>query len=128
MKGWIVAAVLMALMVVAVGINSAYVRRVSEEMQTALAALPQEETIAETDPDALVADVRAMRDIFEKRTSVLSLTVPTSDLAEIRRCLSILESYARRGALNEFCVTRRELEDLARQLADTEGGSWRSLV
>ena len=126
MKGCVAAALLLAVMVVGVGLNAAYIRNAGEETIKKLDELPAELSVTDSDeaqgeaaqdPTAAIVD---LRERFEKRARLLRITVGAKKLTEIRQALLLLEGYARAGAQEEYAVTRRLLRGLLENLARSE--------
>ena len=127
MKGCIAAVILLAVVVVGLGCNAAYVQRSGRALVAGLQALPDELSSlpdgtardGETSADVEMA-VKRLRETYEHHMKVLCLSVPPEKLNKIRHALISLECSARAAESNEFVTARRLLLTLAEELADSE--------
>ena len=136
MKGCLIAILLLGVMLAGVAVHAVYIRRTGDMLTEGLDALPTE--LSPPAPDAretgdgrnrATSDaVAALSAQFEKRATILHVTVPSEKLEEIRKALLLLESYARSGAQTEYAATRRLLLELSRNFARSEDLTWENLL
>ena len=114
MKGCIVAAVVLAVVLSLVAVNAIYVRHVSAtltEMAESLPDLPGEDTPEE---------VQKIRAYLERHVSLLSLSVNYSSLSRAFDSIAALEAYAEAGDAVQYAATLAVLQEICRDIARAE--------
>ena len=114
MKGCIVAAVVLAVVLSLVAVNAIYVRHVSAtltEMAESLPDLPGEDTPEE---------VQKIRAYLERHASPLSLSVNYSSLSRAFDSIATLEAYAEAGDAVQYAATLAVLQEICRDIARAE--------
>ena len=114
MKGCIVAAVVLAVVLSLVAVNAIYVRHASAtltEMTESLPDLPDEDTPEE---------VQKIRAYLERHASPLSLSVNYSSLSRAFDSIAALEAYAEAGDAVQYAATLAVLQEICRDIARAE--------
>ena len=114
MKGCIVAAVVLAIVLSLVAVNAIYVRHVSTtltEMTESLPDLPDGGTPEE---------VQKIRAYLERHTGLLSLSVNYTLLARLSETLAMLEAYAQAGNAMQYAATLAVLREICLDIARAE--------
>lgn len=115
MKGLIVAAIVLGVVLALVAVNVVYVRHVSDEMLDRLEALP-----ALPDTSGTPEKVRSVKRYLEKHTTALSLSVNYNLLARAGESLTALEAHAEIGDERQYVAALAVLKDLCRELSRAE--------
>ena len=114
MKGCIVAAVVLAVVLSLVAVNAIYVRHVSAtltEMTESLPDLPNEDT-----PEK----IQKIGDRLNRHTALLSLSVNYTLLARLSETIATLEANARTGDAMQYAATLAVLREICRDIARAE--------
>ncbi len=115
MKGSIIAAVVLVVIVALVACNSLYVQRSSDSLLAALNALPES-----PDPATTPAEVAGVRHMLEDRIPILGLSVNYNVLDRITESLIALEAHAVLGDIRQYAAVRAVLEDMLDDLSRAE--------
>ena len=115
MKGCVLAAVILLLVVIGVICNALYIRHTSDQLLEWVEALPEIPTPQET-PRAIVK----IRAELEKKTPLLGITVPYSIIDRVSEALINLEACARIGDRLQYAETLALLRDLVEEIGRTE--------
>ena len=110
-----IALAILILITGAVGVNAVYVRHVTESLLAGLDALPII-PVSENTP----ADVRAVRENFERHLPLLRVTVAYSVLDRVTESLVLLESQAFVGDPSDYASTLTVLRELTLEIARLE--------
>ena len=122
MKGLVMAAVILTLLVGLVAWNAAFVRRTAEELLDELTALPEEPTGEQT-----ARQVAAIRMGLEAKLPALSLTVQYPVLDRVTEALEILELQAQKGG-EAYAETRSLALEYVKEIARLETPSLRNIL
>lgn len=115
MKGCVLAAVILLLVVIGVICNALYIRHTSDQLLEWVEALPEIPTPQET-PRA-IGEIRAE---LEKKTPLLGITVPYSIIDRVSEALINLEACARTNDRLQYAETLALLRDLVEEIGRTE--------
>ena len=115
MKGCVLAAVILLLVVIGVICNALYIRHTSDQLLEWVEALPEIPTPQET-PRA-IGEIRAE---LEKKTPLLGITVPYSIIDRVSEALINLEACARIDDRLQYAETLALLRDLVEEIGRTE--------
>ncbi len=115
MKGCIIGAAVLCAVILLVSLNAVYVNRVSDTLLADLDTLP-----ALPDPTNTPHMIAAIAADFEKKTTLLSLSVNYTLPDRIAESLSALEAQARLGDGFQYAATLAILRDLCEDLARAE--------
>lgn len=115
MKGCIVAAVVLALVIGAVAVNACFVRSVTRELLERVENLPEAPNPLET-PTA----IGAIYDYFETKSALLGVTVPYTTIDRISETLLVLETHAKNKDILQYKATLTLLCDLVDELSRNE--------
>ena len=115
MKGCVLAAVILLLVVIGVICNALYIRHTSDQLLEWVEALPEIPTPQET-PRA-IGEIRAE---LEKKTPLLGITVPYSIIDRVSEALINLEACARTDDRLQYAETLALLRDLVEEIGRTE--------
>lgn len=115
MKGCLLAAVILLLVVGTVILNAVYIHHTARELNEAVEALP-----AVPDPVNTPAIVAGIRESLEQKAPLLGITVAYATIDRVSEALIALESYARTGDLRQYDATLALLSDLIEELTRTE--------
>ncbi|MBE6653630.1 MAG: DUF4363 family protein [Ruminococcaceae bacterium] len=122
MKGLVMAAVILTLLVGLVAWNAAFVRRTAEELLDELTSLPEEPTGEQT-----ARQVAAIRMGLEAKLPALSLTVQYPVLDRVTEALEILELQAQKGG-EAYAETRSLALEYVKEIARLETPSLRNIL
>lgn len=115
MKGCVLAAVILLLVVIGVICNALYIRHTSDQLLEWVEALPEIPTPQETPP--AIGEIRAE---LEKKTPLLGITVPYSIIDRVSEALINLEACARTDDRLQYAETLALLRDLVEEIGRTE--------
>ncbi len=115
MKGVIAAAAVLLLVTALVILNAVYVRRTTDGLLAAADALPDI-----PDPSATPQAVAALRAAYDRRLSLLSLSVSYTVLDRVEEALCSLEAHAAAGDGLQYAAALALLRDLMRDIARAE--------
>lgn len=114
MKASVGAGILLVLIFIAVGINAAYVHRVTNEMRAQVAALP------EIPNESTEARITEFQNYLRDKLPLLRLTISYPQLDRVGELSTSLKGYAQSDALSDYRITRALLLDALQDVERTE--------
>ena len=115
MKGCILAAAILLLVLGSVIFNAFYIRNTTNQLLAWVEALPKI-----PDPQDTPRAITEIRKKLEKKAPLLGITVPYATLDRVSEALISLESFAKTGDQRQYDVTLTLLVDLIEELGRTE--------
>ncbi len=115
MKGCILAAAILLVVLGGVIFNAFFIRHTTNQLMAWVEALP-----AIPDPKETPRDIATIRERLEKKAIFLGITVAYAAIDRVSEALISLESFAKTGDQRQYDVTRALLVDLIEELARTE--------
>lgn len=115
MKGCVLAAVILLLVVIGVICNALYIHHTADQLMEWVEALPDVPNPQET-PHA----IGQIRERLEKKVSLLGITVPYSIIDRVSEALINLEACARTDDRLQYAETLALLRDLVEEIGRTE--------
>ena len=114
MKGAVVAAIILVILLLLTGLNTLYLRHTALAFSTMVSALPDK-------PEATTAeDVRQIQDHMKKKEPLILLTITQTEVDRINELLISLELSAEENAILDYRVTKSLLLDSVEDIARSE--------
>lgn len=115
MKGCILAAAILLLVLGGVIVNALFIRHTANQLFELVEALPDVPNTQET--PLTIVDIRQK---LEKKVPLLGITVAYTTIDRVSEALISLESFAQTGDIRQYHATLSLLIDLIEELARTE--------
>lgn len=115
MKGCILAAAILLLVLGGVIVNALFIRHTANQLFEWVEALPDVPNTQET--PLTIVDIRQK---LEKKVPLLGITVAYTTIDRVSEALISLESFAQTGDIRQYHATLSLLIDLIEELARTE--------